>query len=68
MIKLKITGMTCGHCEKNVQNALSQVPGVERVVSVDRGQGQAVVEGTPELSALVAAIKEEGYQAEVAPS
>ena len=68
MIKLKVTGMTCGHCEMAVKKALAQVPGVERVVSVDRGREEAVVEGAPELSALVAAIEEEGYQAEAAAS
>jgi copper chaperone len=64
MIKLKVTGMTCGHCEMAVKKALSQVPGVEQVVSVDRNREEAVVEGAAELSALVAAIEEEGYQAE----
>jgi copper chaperone len=63
MIKLKVTGMTCGHCEMAVKKALSAVPGVERVVSVDRSQEEAVVEGSPEPSALVAAIEEEGYSA-----
>jgi len=64
MIKLKVTGMTCGHCEMAVKKALSQVPGVTQVVSVDRGAEEAVVEGTPDVGALVAAIVEEGYQAE----
>ena len=36
MITLKVTGMTCGHCEMAVKKALAAVPGVERVVSVDR--------------------------------
>ncbi len=68
MIKLKVTGMTCGHCEMAVKKALAAVPGVERVVSVDRAQQEAVVEGAPDVSALVAAIEEEGYQAEAAAS
>ena len=65
MIKLKVTGMTCGHCEAAVKKALGQVPGVERVVSVDRTRQEAVVDGQPEGGALVLAIQEEGYQAEV---
>lgn len=65
MIKLKVTGMTCGHCEMAVKKALAQVPGVQSVVSVDRTRQEAVVEGTPELPSLVAAVVEEGYQAEV---
>lgn len=68
MIKLKVTGMTCGHCEMAVRKALSQVPGVEQVIVVDRNREEAVVEGSPDVSALVAAIEEEGYQAEASPS
>lgn len=65
-IKLNVTGMTCGHCEQAVRKALEGVPGVERVVEVDRERNTAVVEGQPERSALIEAIEEEGYQAEVA--
>lgn len=67
MIKLKIKGMTCGHCERSVTRALGAVPGVTRVVSVDRVREEAVVEGAPDLAALLAAVVEEGYQAEAAP-
>ncbi|MCC6666821.1 MAG: heavy-metal-associated domain-containing protein [Polyangiaceae bacterium] len=65
MIKLKVTGMTCGHCEGAVKKALAAVPGVEQVLGVDRVKQEAVVEGTPDPRALVLAITEEGYQAEV---
>lgn len=65
MIKLKVTGMTCGHCEGAVKKALAAVAGVERVVSVDRARQEAVVDGTPDALALVAAVVDEGYQAEV---
>jgi len=64
MITLKVTGMTCGHCEAAVKKALGAVPGVERVVSVDRNKQEAVVEGAPDMAALIAAITEEGYQAQ----
>lgn len=65
MIKLRVTGMTCGHCEAAVNKALAQVPGVERVVSVDRTRQEAVVDGQPDAAALVLAVRDEGYQAEV---
>lgn len=65
MIKLKVTGMTCGHCEGAVKKALAAVPGVEQVLGVDRVKQEAVVEGTPDPRALVLAVTEEGYQAEV---
>lgn len=66
MIKLKVTGMTCEHCEKAVTKALSQVAGVDQVVEVDREREVAVVDGRPEEGALLAAVREEGYEAEVA--
>ena len=44
MIRLKVEGMTCGHCEKAVEKALAAVPGVQRVVGVSREEQQAVVE------------------------
>jgi len=64
MTRLKVTGMTCGHCEGAVTKALGAVAGVTRVVEVSRERGEAVVEGAADPQALVAAIKEEGYQAE----
>ena len=68
MIKLKVKGMTCGHCEQAVAQALGAVPGVTRVVQVSREREEAVVEGQAEPRALVAAVREEGYTAELVPS
>jgi copper chaperone len=66
MIKLKIEGMTCGHCVKAVTEALSEVPGVDKVVDVNLQQQEAVVSGNPQPEALVGAIAEAGYEARVA--
>ncbi len=66
MIKMKITGMTCQHCVKAVNEALAEVPGVEKVLDVNLERGEAAVEGTPETARLLAAIAEEGYEAEIA--
>ncbi len=63
MIKLKVTGMTCGHCENAVRKALAAVPGVTGVGAVDRNRELAEVEGAAEVAALVAAVVEEGYTA-----
>ncbi len=65
VVKLKVTGMTCEHCEKAVAKALSAVAGVETVVEVDRQRELAVVEGRAEAGALLAAVREEGYEAEI---
>ena len=64
MVELKVTGMTCGHCEKAVDRALAALPGVSRVVKVSRDEERVVVEGDVDVRALVAAIEEEGYTAE----
>ena len=66
MIRITVTGMTCGHCEGAVRKALEQVPGVASVVEVDREKKLAVVEGTPEVDAVLEAVREEGYEAELA--
>ncbi len=66
MIELKVTGMTCGHCENAVNKALSALPGVARVVEVSREKEKVVVEGEADIQVLIDAIKEEGYTAEQA--
>jgi copper chaperone len=67
MTELKITGMTCGHCQSAVEGALKGVAGVEEV-RVDLAQGTAEVKGSANVAALVAAVEEEGYQASAAKS
>jgi copper chaperone len=65
MIQLKIDGMSCLHCVKAVSDVLSRVPGVTQVREVDLDAGLATVEGAPDPMALVAAVKEAGYQATI---
>ena len=67
MIRIKVSGMTCGHCEGAVRKALGEIEGVTEVVEVDREKSLAVVDGTARAAALVEAIQEEGYEAEVIP-
>ena len=63
-INLKITGMTCEHCVRATTKALEGVPGVESA-EVTLDPGGAVVRGQADIDALIAAVKEEGYEAEV---
>lgn len=63
--KLKVSGMTCMHCVGAVTKALQKVPGVEKA-EVSLEQEQAIVTGKADTAALLAAVKEEGYGAEVA--
>ena len=63
-INLKITGMTCGHCVRAVTKALEGVSCVEKA-DVALTPGEAVVHGQASAAALIAAVKEEGYDAAV---
>ena len=66
--KLKIAGMTCGHCVAAVGKALRGTAGVTEA-RVDLASGSAEVdhaEGAVSTAALVAAVREAGYAAEPA--
>jgi copper chaperone len=63
--ELKIGGMSCQNCVKHVKEALLAIPGVEEAqVSLEEGRGSATHDGV-DAETLVAAIEEEGYEAEV---
>jgi copper chaperone len=64
-IQLKVDGMTCMHCVAAVQKALAEVNGVEEVVEVSLETGSATVSGKANADALIAAVKQAGYQASV---
>ena len=66
MVRLRVMGMTCAHCERAVSEALERVSGVERVVSVSHERDEATIEGTPDMDLLIAAVEEEGYEVEAA--
>ncbi len=66
MTKLKVEGMSCDHCVHTVTKALAGVPGVKKVVEVNLKSGEAIVEGQPDPEKLIAAVKQEGYQARLA--
>lgn len=55
-----VTGMTCGHCEKAVTQAIRQAdPAAE--VKIDRSANRVDVQSTQPREALAQAIAEEGY-------
>ncbi|SEA32174.1 Copper chaperone CopZ [Haloplanus vescus] len=59
---ITVEGMSCGHCEETVEEALEEVSGVTSV-TVDRESEQASVEGEAEVTALVEAVEGAGYTA-----
>lgn len=66
-VTLNVVGMTCHHCVHAVTKALQAVAGVEKV-SVSLDAGRAHVEGNANPPALIRAVEEEGYKAQVVDS
>ncbi|WP_089881067.1 heavy-metal-associated domain-containing protein [Halogeometricum limi] len=59
---LTVEGMSCGHCEQTVEDALSGVSGVESA-SADHESSSVTVEGDADAAELVSAVEEAGYDA-----
>jgi copper chaperone len=55
-----VTGMTCGHCEKAVTQAIKRVD-PQAQVQIDRAQNKVDVQSEQPRAALAQAIAEEGY-------
>ena len=64
--KLKISGMTCGHCVSHVKSALEGMEGVsEADVSLENHEAELTLSGEVIDADLIAAVEASGYQAEV---
>ena len=64
--KLKISGMTCGHCVSHVKSALEGMEGVsEADVSLENHEAELTLSGEIIDADLIAAVEAAGYQAEV---
>jgi copper ion binding protein len=64
-IELKVTGMSCGHCENTVNKALTALDGVVKAVADHKAQ-KAVVEfdeSRINREAMVDAVVKAGYEA-----
>ncbi|WP_332778356.1 heavy-metal-associated domain-containing protein [Polaromonas sp.] len=59
---LNVQGMTCGHCERTVINAVKQVD-ANAEVRVDLSTGKVEVQSDEPREALIKAIVDEGYAA-----
>jgi copper chaperone CopZ len=65
-IKLRIEGMSCGHCLKSVSEALREAPGVIQIGTVEMGRAEVTIDGAVTTPAKVAdAVSEAGYRASV---
>ncbi len=58
-----VTGMSCGGCEQNVVDALSELDGVEGV-SADNETDTVTIEGDFDENAALHAIEDAGYAVE----
>lgn len=56
----QVSGMTCGHCERAVEQAIYQVD-AQAQITIDRSSGKVVVQSESDRVALAAAMQEEGY-------
>jgi copper chaperone len=62
---LTVSGMTCGHCERAITQALLQID-PQATVQIDRASSSVRVGSEQPRAKLTQAIAEEGYQ--VAPT
>ncbi len=67
-LKLRVSGMTCGHCQAKVEQALKRASGVYSAV-VDLQAGEAEIDFNDDAATteqLIAAVQHAGYEARVA--
>lgn len=58
-VTITVEGMSCGHGEQTVQEALKGVPGVQSATA-DREAARATVEGDADPGSLIDAVEETG--------
>ena len=66
-VKLRVTGMTCGHCQAKVEKALKGIAGVYSAI-IDLPDGEAEIDfddDTVTTEQLGAAVATAGYSAKV---
>lgn len=64
MTLLSVPDMSCGHCKASVTQALSALPGTQ-TVNVDLTTRQVDVAGTASAEAMLAALTQIGFPAQV---
>lgn len=69
--QISVKGMTCAGCEGSIKSALTDVPGVFKVIKVDHKEGMALVctdQKVCDQAKLTKAIADKGYTAEIIPA
>lgn len=63
MTRIKIEGMTCGHCVRAVTSALSQLDGITNVrVSLEDKEAVFDSQGMVDMEKIKEAVEREGYK------
>jgi copper chaperone CopZ len=62
MTTITVEGMSCEHCERTVEQALRDIPGVS-AARADHEAAHVTVEGDADSDALVRAVEDAGYDA-----
>ncbi|MDQ2074112.1 heavy-metal-associated domain-containing protein [Haloarcula sp. NS06] len=60
---LTVEGMSCGHCEQTVEEAIEALTGVQGA-EADKDAEQVSVDGNVSTEQLIAAVEDAGYDAE----
>jgi copper ion binding protein len=64
--KLKVDGMTCGHCSARVEKALAGLAGVDKaVVDLKKGEAEVTFASPVEDAVLTKAVTDAGYEASI---
>lgn len=61
MPSIHVDGMSCGHCEQTVEEALAEVEGVTDATA-DNETGEVRYEGDADQAAVAAAVEDAGYE------
>ncbi|MDH5020483.1 heavy-metal-associated domain-containing protein [Halobacterium rubrum] len=64
MPSIDVEGMSCGHCEETVEDALADVDGVTSATA-DNESGEVSYEGDADRDAVAAAVEDAGYTPQV---
>ena len=61
-LNLLVTGMTCGHCEKAIKQAIKSVD-ANAAIEIKRTENLVIIDTAEAAETIVAAITAEGYPA-----
>lgn len=59
---VKIKGMTCGHCQKKVEDALNKLSGLEAAVNLKKEEATIKVTGEWDEQLVRTTITDAGYE------